>query len=163
MNSGRIHSNYSLLVFVFFIAGGIVVSLTFAEIPEVQSAALLPGGYGLLLVPIGLAFFLAMTVLGVFLLPACSFASGASIAYLAQNLLSLGKDYSQYRDICAFLCILVPAFFVVCSGGMHTSALLREAAAKAKPQIKNSFRSYIFAAFLAAAAVCLAGYIIKKI
>lgn len=163
MNSQRIHSNYSLLVFVFFIAGGIVVSLTFADFPDIQSSVQLSGTYGFLFVPIGLSFFLAMTVFGVFLLPFCSFACGAAVAYLAQSILSAGNDFSDYRDICAFLCVLVPAFFVVCSGGMHTSAIIREAVAKAKPQIKNAFRSYIFAAAFAAAAVCLAGYIIKKI
>ena len=163
MNSQRIHSNYSLLVFVFFIAGGIVVSLTFADFPEIQSALQPSGSYGRLLAPIGLSFFLAMTVFGVFLLPFCSFACGAAVAYLAQSILSAGNGFSDYRDICAFLCVLVPAFFVVCSGGMHISAMVREAVAKAKPQFKNAFRSYNLAAVLSAAAVCLAGYIIQKI
>lgn len=139
------------------------MSLTFADFPDIQSSVQLSGTYGFLFVPIGLSFFLAMTVFGVFLLPFCSFACGAAVAYLAQSILSAGNGFSDYRDICAFLCVLVPAFFVVCSGGMHTSAMVREAVAKAKPQIKNAFRSYIFAAAFAAAAVCLAGYIIKKI
>lgn len=163
MNSRRINSGYSFLVFVFFIAGGIAASLTFADFPDIPGNVQLPESYGLVFVPIALSIFLAMTVFGVFLLPVCSFACGASIAYLAQNCLSAGNAYGDYRDGCAFLCILVPAFFVVCSAGMHTSALVREAVAKAKPQIKNSFRSYILAAAAAAAAVCLAGYIINKI
>lgn len=139
------------------------MSLTFADFPEIQSALQPSGSYGLLLAPIGLSFFLAMTVFGVFLLPFCSFTCGAAVAYLAQSILSAGNGFSDYRDICAFLCVLVPTFFVVCCGGMHISAMIREAVAKAKPQIKNAFRSYIFAAAFAAAAVCLAGYIIKKI
>ena len=163
MNSRRITSGYSFLVFVFFIAGGIAASLTLADFPEIPANVPLPESYGFVLVPIGLSFFLAMTALGVYLLPACSFACGAFIACLAQSILSQGKAYGDYRDSCAFLCILVPAFFVVCSRGMNTSALMREALAKARPQIKTSFRSYILAAVAAAAAVCLAGYIINKI
>ena len=104
-----------------------------------------------------------MTVFGVFLLPFCSFACGAAVAYLAQSILSAGNGFGDYRDICAFLCVLVPTFFVVCSGGMHISAMIRETVAKAKPQFKNAFRSYNLAAVLSAAAVCLAGYIIQKI
>lgn len=163
MNSQRINSNYSLLVFVFFIAGGIVVSLIYADFPNLWSAQPLTGAYGLLIVPVGLSFFLAMTVFGVFLLPFCSLSCGALIAYLAQSMLSSGNDYSEYRDICAFLCVLVPAFFVVCSGGMQTSSLVREAVVKARPQVKKPFRLYILAAAAAAAAVGLAGYIINKI
>ena len=113
MNRQRIHSNYSLLVFVFFIAGGILVSLVYADFPDLWSAQPISGAYGLLIVPVGLSFFLAMTVFGVFLLPFCSLSCGALIAYLAQNMLLSGNDYSEYRDICAFLCVLVPAFFAV--------------------------------------------------
>lgn len=163
MNSQRTRSNYSFLVFVFFIAGGIVVYLTFADFPEFSIAQHFPGAYGFLLVPAGLSFFFAMTVLGVFLLPVCSFACGACVACLAQNMFLGGMDYREVRDLCAYLCVLIPAFFVVCSGGMHTSALIREAVVKAKSQVNKPFRSYVFAAAAAAAAVCLAGYIIKKI
>ena len=140
-----------------------MVSLLYADFPYLQETVLLPEGFFSLLIPLGLSLLLAMTVYGVFFMPVCSFACGALISYLAQSVLAAGKNYSEYRDACAFLCVLVPAFFVVCSGGMYISSLVRESVSKAKPFIKTSFKSYIFAAAAAVAAVCLAGYIINKI
>ena len=163
MNNRQISSAYSFLVFVFFIAGGIAASLTLTDFPDIPGNIPLPENYAFVLVPIVLSFFLAMTVLGVFLLPVCSFVCGAFIACQAQGMLSQGTVCGDYRDGCAFLCVLVPAFFVICSGGMQSSALIREALAKAGAQSKTSFRSYILAAVAAGAAVCLAGYIINKI
>lgn len=162
MYSQRFSAAYTLLIFVFFIAGGMVLSFLYADFPDLKQPAFSISSIGMLFAPLVLSLFLAMTVYGVFLMPLCSFACGAIIACLAENVLSAGSNYSDYRDALAFLCILVPAFFVVCSGGMYTSSLVRESVAKAKPAIKGSFRSYILAALISVTVVAAAGYLIHK-
>lgn len=160
MHSQRFSAAYTLLIFVFFIAGGMVLSFLYTDFPDLMEPAFCVSDIGMLLAPLVLSLFLALTVYGVFLMPLCSFACGAIIACLAENVLSAGNHYSDYRDALAFLCVLVPAFFVVCSGGMYTSSLVRESVAKAKPVIKGSFRFYILAALISVAIVAAAGYLI---
>lgn len=163
MHSQRFPAAYTLLIFVFFITGGIVVSFLYADFPDLTKTMFTDISAFVLLIPLGLSLFLAMTVYGVFLMPLCGLACGALISCIAESVLSAGNSYGDYRDACAFLCVLVPAFFVVCSGGMYTSSLIRESVSKAKPLIKISFRTYILAAAVAIASVCIAGYIINKL
>ncbi len=162
MHSQRFSTTYTLLIFVFFIAGGMVVSFLYADFPDLKDAEITLSSVVVLLAPLVLSLFFAMTVYGVFLMPICSFACGSVIAYLAETVLSAGNNYNDYRDAFAFLCVLVPAFFVVCSGGMYTSSLVRESVSKAKPGIKGSLRSYFLAVLIAVTAVAMTGYLIKK-
>lgn len=163
MRSYQYPSTYNLLIFVFFVIGGIAASVLHMDFPGIKINILAASGIYVFFVPLVLSLILAVTVCGLFLMPLSSFLCGAMVSSLAGNILSSGGNYGDYRSTCAYLCVLVPAFFIVSSGGMYTSGLIREAVIKTKSVNRFSYRAYILSAAAAVAAVCFAGYVIQKI
>lgn len=112
-----------------------------------------------LVIPSASALILSSSLLGLMLMPVCSFVFGILLYWIAYSSMLAG---SFDLSLMVPHLLAVPAFFVVSSAGMNNSAVLCTAFFKSGAKLRQTWGKRFSLAIISVAAVTMCAYLLCR-